>query len=159
VAKRRILETDTPTSADRLGWGFCTVIYPRRSHLTNRQREELWDSECAKATAQGRGEHPICNLCNEPVTVPGDRWHESHNPYLPRAIGGSSDGIAHERCNLHHGHKIATPQVAKAKRVRQKFIGAFRSSRPLPGGRDDPRKKTMDGLVDRATGEPWRGWR
>ncbi len=50
--------------------------------------------------------------------------------------------------------------IAKSNHVRDRFIGAFRSRSPLPGGRDDPRKKTMAGaVVDRVTGEPWRARR
>lgn len=103
---------------------------PPRSRLSNRQREDLWDSECVKATQAKRGDYPICNICDTPIIPPADRWHESHNPYLPRALGGQRDGLSHDRCNLDHANIHDKPLIAKADRIRQKFIGAFRSSSP-----------------------------
>lgn len=134
-------------------------MIPRKRHrLTAAQREQLYDGEVAKALAAGRGRFPICALCNLPITT-GQRWHENHDKYLPHAIGGERDGISHEKCNLDHGHKVATPQVAKAKRQRQKDIGAWRTSRPMPFGRTDKLKQKFGGqIVLRSTGEPaWRG--
>lgn len=128
---------------------------PRRSRLTNRQREDLWDSECAKARERGE-RWPRCNICSCFIMVPGDRWHISHDPYLPRALGGAIAGVAHDLCNRRWNQQHDTPLVAKSKRIRQKFIGAYRSRSPMQGGRDDPRKRTFDGrVVDRATGLPW----
>lgn len=126
-----------------------------RHRLTSKQREELYDREAKKALAAGLGELPICNICTLPVDGARDRWHDSHNPYLPHALGGERDGIAHERCNLRHNNKHDTPLVAKNKRVRQNHIGATAPSlRPLPGGRNDWLKKKIDGtVVNRRTGE------
>lgn len=106
----------------------------KRHRLTSSQREALWDRECAKAVAGGNGQFPICNLCALPI-FPGQRWHESHNKFLPHAIGGDVDGIAHERCNLNHNHTHDTPLVAKVKRIRQKHIGAYRRHETFRGWR------------------------
>lgn len=124
--------------------------------LTARQRQQLYDREVAKARAAGRGDLPICNLCDEPVRL-GANWHESHVG-VPKANGGSSVGIAHAACNLDHAHRFVTPQVAKADRQRWAHTGArLKSRRPLPGSRGSTLKKKMDGtVVDRRTGEPWR---
>lgn len=122
--------------------------------LTTKQREQLYDA------CRGDKLYPDCNICLLPISA-GQSWHESHNPHLPKALGGLVDGIAHQRCNLDHAHRIDIPLIAKIKRVRQKFIRAtVASRRPLPGGRGDNMKKRMDGtVVDRRTGLPfdWKG--
>lgn len=121
-----------------------------RHRLTNKQREELYDA------CRGEAELPSCNICGG-LILRGMRWHQSHNPLLPAALGGEVTGIAHAKCNLDHGHKIATPQVAKNKRQRQKDIGAWRTSRPMVGSRASNIKFAMNGAVlNRATGQPWR---
>ena len=130
-----------------------------RRRLTARQREDLYNREAVKARDSKRGEYPICNLCNLPVT-PGQDWDESHAG-RPAALGGTDTGIAHRRCNRIHGATIVTPMVAKAKRTRRKHIRASaKAKHPLPGGRHSPIKITLhNGPVDRQTGEPWRGHR
>lgn len=121
--------------------------------MTNKAREELYDREKIKAQTAGRGDFPICNLCGLSI-LPGRKWHESHNKYLPRALGGLVDGIAHDRCNYKHNNQHDTPLAAKRKRVRQKHIGAFQTRTKLPGGKSDRLKKTFyRGTVLRATGE------
>lgn len=127
-----------------------------RHRLTNKQREELYDGEAAKAVAAGLGPYPICNLCVLPIT-PGQKWHDNHDKYLPHALGGQRDGISHKRCNERHNNEHDTPLVAKVKRTRQKFIGAWRTSRPMVGSRASGIKLAMNGAVlNRATGQPWR---
>lgn len=121
--------------------------------MTNKSREQLYDSEKIKAQEAVRGDFPICNLCGCSI-LPGRKWHESHNKYLPRALGGSVDGIAHDRCNLKHNNDHDTPLVAKRKRVRQKHIGAFRPRTKFPGGKNSDRYRKVSGeVVLRATGE------
>jgi 5-methylcytosine-specific restriction protein A len=52
------------------------------------------------------------------------------------------------------------PVIAKVKRQRDKSFGIRSTLQPLPAGRSSDLKKKMDGtVVDRRTGEPWRGWR
>jgi hypothetical protein len=123
--------------------------------MSTTSRQKLYDSEVAKAKAAGRGELPICNICDCPIGI-GQAWHESHDPSgIPKALGGTSVGIAHAKCNLDHGAKVVTPYVAKQKRIRARHTGAYRSLKPLPGGRNSPIKIRMDGtVVDRATGQP-----
>jgi hypothetical protein len=105
--------------------------------------------------ARGDREHPDCNICGLPV-YPFDRWEESHVP-VPKCFGGTETGVAHTKCNREHGAKVVTPMTAKSDRVRQRYIGAWRSRFPLPGGRDDPRRRKISGeIVNRLTNEPWR---
>jgi len=121
----------------------------RRTRLTSKQRETLFDQETAKARSMGLGDHPICNICGDPIVEFRERWHESHDPHLPHALGGSVTGIAHERCNLEHNWRIDTPLVAKNKRIRQRYIGAKAPSRrPLPGGRNSAYKIKIGGGVE-----------
>lgn len=120
---------------------------PKRKRLTASQREDLYDSEVAKALASGRGQFPLCALCGNGI-FPGQAWHESHNKFLPHAIGGDPDGIAHERCNLDHNHAVDTPLVAKVKRIRRKHIGAqLKTSRPIPGSKGSGIRKRVNGEV------------
>ncbi|MBN8955251.1 MAG: hypothetical protein J0H17_01415 [Rhizobiales bacterium] len=114
---------------------------PPRKRLSSSAREALYDA------CRGGKEFPDCNICGQPIGK-GQRWHESHDPLLPHALGGAVTGIAHARCNLDHAYEVDIPLVAKVKRQRQKDIGAFRTSRPLPGGRDDRLKKKINGRVE-----------
>ena len=116
--------------------------------LSSTAREKLYDAEAAKAIADGRGKLPICNICDLPIDGRRDRWHESHDPKIPKHLGGEVTGIAHARCNLRHNNQHDTPLYHKVKRKRQKDIGAWRSSsRPFPCGRDSAFKKKIGGEV------------
>lgn len=121
---------------------------------STRKRDALWLRCCA---ADGL---PRCNIpgCGLPVR-PGERWVESHFP-APRTLGGTATGVAHFSCNFRYWCEVEAPIVAKVKRQRQKHSGAWRTRRPLPGGRDSAVKITMaHGPVERATGKPWKGFR
>lgn len=127
-----------------------------RRRLSTKQREDLYEREAAKAVAAGKGEFPICNIpsCGQPIR-PGQAWDESHWP-TPRALKGKETGCAHRRCNRDHGAKVVVPALAKEKRQLRRARDIFRSRKPLAGGRDDPRKRTMGGMVvSRETGERW----
>jgi hypothetical protein len=124
--------------------------------LTTKQREDLYDAEVAKARATGRGDFPICNLCGVGI-FPGQKWHVSHDPHHPRALGGAVDGLAHDRCNTQHNHAHDTPLVAKVNRIRQKHIGAYQPDRPMLGSVASGIAKPFRGPpLDRRTGMPWR---
>lgn len=131
------------------------MTLPRR-RLSPKQRKALYEHERDKAIEEGRGTFPVCNICTLSI-IGGQRWHESHNPYLPRALGGYVTGIAHERCNLRHAHEHDVPLIAKQKRIREKHLDQRRTLQPLPGGRDDRLKRKVNGkTVIRASGEKWR---
>jgi hypothetical protein len=113
----------------------------RRRRLSTTAREALYDR------CRGDAEFPTCNICGLLILV-GDAWDESHDPDgPPRCFGGSETGVAHRACNRRHGAKVVTPLAAKAGRARQKHIGAFQTRHKLPGGRDDFRKRRIDGTV------------
>jgi len=128
------------------------------TRLSTRDREKLYDAEAAKAKACGRGELPICNICDLPIDGVRQAWDVSHDPKMPKWLGGDAVAIAHRRCNRLHNNQHDTPLYHHVKRVRQRFIGAKISQRRLPGGRDDPFKIKIGtrAIVDRRSGEDWR---
>jgi hypothetical protein len=118
------------------------LTYPKyRRGLSSTAREALYDR------CRGENAFPICNIpgCGLPV-LPHQDWDESHIG-APAAFGGTDTGVAHRKCNRDHGAQVVTPMVAKAKRGRQKFIGAWVSNYPMRGGRNDSIKRTMSGRV------------
>jgi hypothetical protein len=124
------------------------------TRLSSTAREKLYDAEALKARAAGRGEFPICNICDGPIGI-GQRWHESHDPTKPRWLGGVVTGIAHARCNLDHAYSIDTPAFHKSNRIRQRNIGAkVRKGRPMVGTIDSGIKLRVSGgrPIDRRTG-------
>ena len=126
-----------------------------RPRFNSKRREQLWQREKHAAFLAGRGDLPICNICSLPV-LETDAWDESHDPAKAKAFGGRAVGIAHHRCNHHHGAAVVTPAIAKSNRVRRKHIGAAGpglGKSPMRGGRRDRIKKTMRGeVVLRLTG-------
>ncbi len=119
--------------------GLWTLKPGKRRRLSSTAREELYDR------CRGDKDHPDCNLCGEPVLI-GDAWDDSHVG-APHALGGNETGVAHRSCNRRDGAEVVTPMVAKAKRGRQKFIGAHQTRYPMRGGRDDKISRGMDGRV------------
>jgi hypothetical protein len=117
------------------------VYLPR---FGTKKREALYQREELAAHFAGRGQYPICNLCDLPV-MPGQAWDESHVG-APKSLGGTSTGIAHRRCNHEHGAAVVTPMVAKAKRNRRKHVGIAGvglGRHPLPAGVRTKITKTM----------------
>lgn len=111
-----------------------------RHRLTTKKRRELYHH------CRGSDDYPTCNLCG--LLVMG-AWDVSHVG-APAALGGTEVGIAHRTCNRRDNNEHVTPMVAKAKRVFDRDRDIHRSSRPLPCGRDDRFKKTLDGgIVER----------
>lgn len=93
---------------------------PRK--LSASRRDELWRREAKLACEAGRGDLPICNLCDQPVQI-GQAWDESHAP-IAKAFGGKATGIAHRDHNREHGAKVVWPAVAKSNRVHRYHVGA-----------------------------------
>jgi hypothetical protein len=96
---------------------------PRKYMFGSKKREDLWQGMRWQAHAAGRGDLPICNLCDLPVQKT-DAWDRSHDPGRARSNGGKSVGIAHLRCNREHGAKVVVPSNAKADAQRRNHIGA-----------------------------------
>lgn len=118
-----------------------------RRRLSTTAREQLYDSEAAKARINQRGELPICNICDTPIDGVRSAWDVSHDPAIPGWLGGAVTGIAHRRCNREHNAAHDTPLFAKTNRVRRRHIGATVAQQPVPGGRDDKLKRKFNGQV------------
>lgn len=108
--------------------------------------------QAAYARAKGH-----CERCTAPLS-PG---HFRYDHDIPVELGGASTidncVVACDACDHTKTYQHDIPAIAKSRHVRGKFIGATVSRRPMPGGKNDPRKRTMSGVVaNRATGEPWR---
>jgi hypothetical protein len=107
-------------------------------------REQVWQLECMVAYRAERGEFPICVHCDQPVT-PDQAWDRAHIT-VPRAFGGKSVGVGHRRCNQRDNNLVVTPTVAKAERVRKKFVGITGPGlgrHPMQCGRRSGKRKTM----------------
>lgn len=90
----------------------------------------------------------LCVICKLKVRPP---WIVEH--VIPLGLGGADTddncGPAHEHCRRLKD-KTDVPAIAKAKRMKAKAVGAWRSSRPMPGSRGTRWKKTFShGTVER----------
>jgi hypothetical protein len=122
---------------------------PSRRKMNKTQRRAFYDA------ARGDNEVPLCNICSTWV-LPGQRWVESHMP-VPRFLKGTKTGVAHKRCNDRRWREVEAPLLAKSNHQYDMARDIDVVRNPLPGGKDDPRKRRMDGtVVDRRTGEIWR---
>jgi hypothetical protein len=122
-------------------------MFPRykRTRLSTSARAELHARVLARQQRDGvGGDWPLCNICGMAIG-PGRDWHESHMP-APHAITGAP-GIAHVRCNLRRAGEHDAPLIAKTARQRNSAIGAKTPRNALPFGRNDPRKRTMTGMI------------
>lgn len=90
-----------------------------------------------------------CHICQGRINA-GDPWDVEH--IIPLAQGGDDYGDnlapAHRRCH-EAKTKQDTTNTARAKRREAKHLGAKQSRNPLPGGRNSPWKRRMNGTVVR----------
>ena len=109
----------------------------QRSRLSPRARLAIWE--------RARG---ICVLCERRIDGVRERWIIEHIRALE--LGGADEpdnmGPAHETCaaaktrNDHH-------RAAKAKRQKIQHLGAAKTKRPLPCGKQSRWKKKIDGTI------------
>lgn len=96
--------------------------------------------------------------CNRQI-FPGDKWNTDHTKALIND-GENRESNLRTLLDGHEKPKNAADVAEKSRFYikRAKDAGLrLRKGPRLPGGRDDPRKKTFyRGVVDRVTGEPWR---
>ena len=94
-----------------------------------------------------------CAKCALKIT-PGKRWDLDH--VIPLSLGGSNDVTNLQvLCHVCHTQKTKSDVSTHAKtlRIQSRHLGARRSRRPLPFGRQSPFKKTIDGSVVRRYGK------
>ncbi len=110
-----------------------------RPRLTTRQRLHLF--------LRARGQ---CQGCGWRLTA-GTRWEIDH--VVPLALEGRNHADNLQvLCAACHGHKTRhrdLPAIAKARRIKARHLGAWRSARPLPGGRRSAWKRLFDRTVMR----------
>jgi 5-methylcytosine-specific restriction endonuclease McrA len=113
---------------------------PGRRKLSTKQRLRIFEQ------AGGR-----CHVCGLKIQV-GEPWDLDH--IIALALGGEDvdENLAPVHAKTCHRAKTSggdVPAIAKAKRREARHKGAYRSKRPMPGGRDSPWKRKMDGKVVR----------
>jgi len=91
----------------------------------------------------------LCGLCQSKISV-GKSWDIDH--ILPLALGGTNEPtnlqILCKPCHKAKTTQSDIPAIAKAKRRRAKHIGARSPTiRPIPGSRNSPWKKKIDGTL------------
>lgn len=135
----------------------------RRNNFTKETKREAYHRAC------GPDGVPRCESIRVPVLASigcnrvlrdGDI---NYHHILASALGGSNDlDNCAVLCRTCHAITTATneqPVIAQDRRVADLARG-IKPPSTLPGAKADPFKKTLSGLVvDRQTGEPWRGWR
>ena len=85
-----------------------------------------------------------CCLCGATIDGVRERWIDEHELSLWLEGGNELEnrGVAHERCAKVKTSKEAT-QRARGRNFAERHLGAKRSSKPLPGGKNSPWKKTF----------------
>jgi hypothetical protein len=124
-----------------------------RYQFGKKARERLYSREQFTAYQAGRGEHPICPHCDQPVT-PDQAWDECHVD-VPKALGGNRVAVGHRKCNQLDNNEVVTPMVARVKRKRDRHLniaGPGLGPRPMRCGRRSQWKARVGGgMVPRTT--------
>ena len=102
--------------------------------------------------------HVFPQPCGRPVGE-GNTWFEHIDP---DRISGRNDlancAVLTKTCGRYKSARYDLPIVARVRKREDRSRG-IKPAPSLPGSRKDPFKKTMRGeVIDRATGERWRGW-
>lgn len=91
----------------------------------------------------------ICHICGQAIDGTREAWEVEH--VIPYALtrDDSDDNLrpAHVACHADKTTRQDVPQIAKAKRVHAKHIGAHQPRSRLPGGRGDKLKRKIGGGV------------
>jgi hypothetical protein len=114
---------------------------PRKS-LTPTQRLKLFEAW-----------HGCCCICERKIQA-GEAWIDEH--IRPLGLGGTNyldnRGPAHKACAdaKTNGKDGDLARIAKAKRMKMRHIGVkSRKGPPIPGSKDSPWKRKMDGTLVR----------
>lgn len=95
----------------------------------------------------------ICHICGGKIHA-GEGFDISHP--IPLELGGADDKSnwrpAHKRCHARLTADVDLPNIARAKRREARHVGAKApSARPVPGSRNTPFKRKLDGTTERRT--------
>lgn len=114
---------------------------PRRK-MTPRRALKLWEMH--------KG---ICVLCHQPIDGAREDWFIEHIQALEN--GGSDEDDSGNLGPAHLWHKAAKDAedhslAARSKRQKRKHLGIkTRKGPPIPGSKDSPWKRRMDGTLVR----------
>ena len=92
----------------------------------------------------------VCHICGLPIDGTRDRWEVEH--VVPYALtrDDSDDNLAPAHVACHAGKTpLDVAQIAKAKRVERKHIGAHRPRSIIPGSKASGWKRKIGGGVER----------
>lgn len=106
--------------------------------------------------------HLIPHVFPQPCGRPLGEGNCFYEHIDPDRISGCND-LSNCACLTRTCWRIKTSvydqRVIARVRRREDAARAIRNSPTIPGNRLDPRKRKLNGMVvDRRTGEPWRGW-
>lgn len=106
-----------------------------------------------------RGIYMICHVGKCRIEPAKDGWRADH---IRRWAEGGEDTPENLWPICRKCDEVKAPEdtseVAKGKRVAESVYGVKVSDTPMPFGKRSRFKKRMDGkVIDRETGEPWRG--
>lgn len=76
----------------------------------------------------------VCHICKATIDGTRERWDADHVIPLQMSGDDSDDNLApaHERCHRDKTAGKDIPQIAKAKRVYAKHIGAVKAKKKMP---------------------------
>lgn len=90
----------------------------------------------------------FCDICGGKIEV-GVLWEVSHR--IPLEMGGADDETnwypVHKACHRKQTSEQDIPQIARAKRLEAKHIGAFRKPSRWPTAKGGKYKRKMDGTI------------
>jgi hypothetical protein len=106
--------------------------------------------------------HLIPHVFPQPCGRPLGEGNTFYEHIEPSRISGRND-LSNCACLTRTCWRIKTAvydqRIIARVRRREDAARAIRNAPTIPGNRLDPRKRKINGLVvDRRTGEPWRGW-
>ncbi|WP_406646937.1 HNH endonuclease signature motif containing protein [Aliisedimentitalea scapharcae] len=108
-----------------------------RRKRTTLQRAKIFDDHKGK-----------CHICEEKIDGTREAWELEHVIPYEMTRDDTDENLAPAHVSCHRGKTRADKaDIAKAKRVSAKHNGARMSKNPLPGGKNDRRKKKIDGTV------------
>jgi 5-methylcytosine-specific restriction enzyme A len=90
-----------------------------------------------------------CEECSAPLMA--GRFHYDH--IIPDGLGGEPTlencAVLCRACHDPKTRERDVPQIAKAKRVERKHVGAHRPKATIPGSKGSGWKRKIDGSVER----------
>lgn len=93
----------------------------------------------------------ICHYCGVKIDNKRERFEIAH--VIALAMGGRDVNPncrpAHVDCHRDATRRVDIPAIARVKRIADRHEGFHVAKNPMPGSRDSPWKRKMDGTVVR----------